>query len=71
MHSRLARARDATEIAVLAFLIGRRTERLKTRCAINARVGFRLLAVSRDILQKCGDLHHEKRFKISRLQVPY
>jgi hypothetical protein len=41
-------------------LIGRRTERLKTRCAINARVGFRLLAVPRDILRKCGDLRHEK-----------
>jgi len=37
-----------------------RTERIKNRCVIKARVGFRLLPVPRDILRKCGGSSLEK-----------
>ena len=48
-----------------------RTERFENRRAINARVGFRLLLLPRDISAKCGGRHLEKRLKMRRLRVPY
>jgi hypothetical protein len=47
------------------------TERLENCRVINDRVGLRLLPVPQDILRKCGGSAPEKRFKISRLRVPY
>ena len=48
-----------------------RSERFENRRAINARVGFHSPPLLRHISAKCGGRHLEKRFKISRLRVPY
>jgi hypothetical protein len=48
-----------------------RTERIKNRCLINARVEFQLLPLLREILRKSAGSYCEKRLEINRLRNPY